>query len=98
MVTDSRDRRHAMTTFGTFDIDSVPAPSDCELGSLFTPFVGVIRNRLVTIVARTSLGNYCDRRGYIYRPCDVDRDLAGYAARKAADARDLLNTQADALR
>ena len=95
-----------MTTFGTFDIDSVPAPSDAELAAAdarppsppFKPFVAVKCNRLVTIIGRTANGNYMDRKGYLHRLADLERDLDAYAEQARADARDQANTFADALR
>ena len=91
-----------MTTFHTFDIDSVPPPSDYELATAdarprFRPFVAVTRGRLVTICVQLQSGVYVDTKGYFHLPENLTLDLVGYADQQAEDAADLLDTQADAL-
>ena len=92
-----------MTTFHTFDIDSLPAPSDIELAAAdarphFRPFVAVTRGRLVTICVQLQSGVYVDTKGYFHLPENLTLDLAGYADQQAEDARDQADTFADALR
>jgi len=91
----------------TFDVDTVPAPSDIEMAALdaanakrreFVPFVAVKHNRLLTIIGKTARGHYMDRKGYLHRIDDLDLDLRAYAERARADARDQADTFADALR
>ena len=93
-----------MTTFGTFDIDSVPAPSDIELASLdYRRPVRYAFNgatRLLNINSdrerfHTWFGKYFNL-GLAY---DEDTWRTRYATFcQAEDARDLADTQADALR
>ena len=92
-----------MTTFHTYDIDSVPAPSDYELEAAdahprFRPFVAVTRGRLVTICVQLQSGVYVDTKGYFHLPENLTLDLVGYADQQAEDARDQADTFADALR
>ena len=90
-----------MITWGTFDIDTVPAPSDFELAPQFRrlrPFIAVTRNRLVTIVGQLPSGVYVDSTGLFHLPQNLTRDLDAYAEQQAADYRDLADTQQDALR
>lgn len=88
-----------MTTFHTYDIDSVPAPSDIELADrpAFKPFVAVRRGRIVTIRAQLPSGIYVDATGHYHAPSNLDLDLNAYAEQQAAAYRDLIDTQADAL-
>lgn len=88
-----------MTTFHTYDIDSVPAPSDIELAERprFRPFVAVTRGRLVTICVQLQSGVCVDTKGYFHLPENLTLDLVGYADQQAEDARDQANTFADAL-
>jgi len=92
-----------MTTYGTYDIDSVPPPSDVELAAAdarphFRPFVAVAtRGRLVTICVQLQSGVYVDTKGYFHLPENLTLDLAGYADQQAEDARDQADTFADAL-
>jgi len=95
-----------MTTFHTFDIDSVPPPSDYELARPLT--VTVTAPPRYGFNGATKLLNINGDRFEFWTWCGrhIDRD-ATYTEddwrfyRKAfvamEDARDLLNTQADAL-
>jgi len=88
-----------MTTFHTYDIDDVPAPSDFELAE---------RPRRYTFNGATKLLNINGDRERFHRWCGrfVNLSLAYTAGDweifyrafvQYEDAADLLNTQADAL-
>ncbi len=90
----------------TFDIDGVPPPSDIELAAMdaanakrreFKPFVGIVRNRLVTIIGETHGILLRDAQGYLHPPEYIDRDLDAYAERMRAECQDQDDTQQDAL-
>ena len=94
-----------MTTYHTArETDGVPAPADCELAAMdaanarrrkFQPFVAVRWHRLVTIVAKTSLGFYRDTHGTLHRMCFLDRDLDAYAERMRKACQDHDDTHDD---
>ena len=90
-----------MTTYGTYAIDTVPAPSQFELEVRVSPFPfmahDLTTDKLVVIVDRAPCGNWVDRRGCLHQWKDITEDLGGYAAMEAADDDDEHATQADAL-
>jgi hypothetical protein len=67
--------------------DTMTAPVSVTVAE-FKPFVAVKNNRLLTIIGKTTQGNYMDRRGYLHRLEDLELDLYAYAERARADARD----------
>ena len=93
-----------MTTFGTFDIDDVPAPSDDELRSLDyrrpTRYGFNGATRMLNINRdRERFHRWCGKMVNLSNAYDEGTWRIYYRAFvQCEDARDLADTQADALR